>query len=329
MLENRFTRLFGVQHPLVMGGMQWVGRAPLVAAVAEAGALGFLTALTQPTPEELAREIARVRELTDKPFGVNLTILPTMKPPPYAEYRRAIIESGVTIVETAGHRPQEHVEDLKANGVRIIHKCTAVRHAISAEKMGVDCISIDGFECAGHPGEDDIGGLVLIPVAVDRLSIPVIASGGIADGRGLVAAMALGAEGANMGTRFLATQECAIHDNVKQRIVEASERDTNLIFRSLKNTARVGRNKVSDEVVEILKRPQAEFADVAHLVAGARGREVMEEGDLDNGLYWASMAQGLIHDVPTVAELVHGIMADARAIVGERLPALVPETANA
>ena len=308
-----------------MGGMQWVGRAPLVAAVAETGALGLLTALTQPTPEDLAKEIARTRDMTDKPFGVNLTILPTMKPPPYAEYRRAIIESGIDIVETAGHRPQEHVEDFKANGVRIIHKCTAVRHALSAERMGVDCISIDGFECAGHPGEDDIGGLVLIPACVDKVSIPVIASGGIADGRGLVAAMALGAEGVNMGTRFLATKECEIHDNVKRKILDSSETDTNLIFRSLRNTARVGKNVASDEVVEILKQPEAKFEDVAHLVAGFKGRSVMETGDLDAGLYWASMAQGLIDDIPTVAELVMRIMDEARAIVCERLPGLLAQ----
>ena len=308
-----------------MGGMQWVGRAPLVAAVAETGALGLLTALTQPTPEDLAKEIARTRDMTDKPFGVNLTILPTMKPPPYAEYRRAIIESGIDIVETAGHRPQEHVEDFKANGVRIIHKCTAVRHALSAERMGVDCISIDGFECAGHPGEDDIGGLVLIPACVDKVSIPVIASGGIADGRGLVAAMALGAEGVNMGTRFLATKECEIHDNVKRKILESSETDTNLIFRSLRNTARVGKNVASDEVVEILKQPEAKFEDVAHLVAGFKGRSVMETGDLDAGLYWASMAQGLIDDIPTVAELVSRIMDEARAVVADRLPGLLAQ----
>ncbi|GGD65886.1 nitronate monooxygenase [Erythrobacter arachoides] len=322
-MRNRFTQMVGVEHPIMMGGMQWVGRAPLVAAVAEAGALAVLTALTQPTPEDLTREIANVRERTDKPFGVNLTILPTMQPPPYAEYRRAIIEAGITVVETAGHRPQEHVDDFRANGVKVIHKCTAVRHALSAQRMGVDVISIDGFECAGHPGEDDIGGLVLIPAAADALDIPIIASGGIADGRGLVAAMALGAEGVNMGTRFLATQECAIHENVKDTIVASTERDTNLIFRKLHNTARVGRNSVSDEVVALLDRPDAAFADVAHLVAGAKGRSVMESGDMGAGLYWAGMAQGLIHDVPTVAELVDRIMTEARDVAARRLPALL------
>ncbi|WP_202131541.1 NAD(P)H-dependent flavin oxidoreductase [Aurantiacibacter rhizosphaerae] len=322
-MRNRFTDMFGVEFPIMMGGMQWVGRAPLVAAVAEAGGLAVLTALTQATPEDLTKEIAATRDRTDKPFGVNLTILPTMKPPPYAEYRQAIIEAGITIVETAGHRPQEHVEDFKNNGVKVIHKCTAVRHALSAQRMGVDVISIDGFECAGHPGEDDIGGLILIPAAADALDIPIIASGGIADGRGLVAALALGAEGVNMGTRFLATQECQIHGNVKERIVASTERDTNLIFRNLHNTARVGKNSVSDEVVDLLSRPEAEFQDVAHLVAGARGKNVMEEGNLDDGLYWAGMAQGLIHDVPTVKELLDRIMHDARSISGERLPGLL------
>lgn len=325
-LRTRFTDLFGIEHPIAMGGMQWVGRAPLVAAVANAGALGFLTALTQSTPEELTKEIGRVRDLTDKPFGVNLTILPTMRPPPYAEYRRAIIEAGVTIVETAGHKPQEHVTDLKASGVRVIHKCTAVRHALSAERMGVDAISIDGFECAGHPGEDDVPGLILIPATADRLKIPMIASGGFADGRGLLAALALGADGINMGTRFLATQECCVHENVKQKILASDERDTNLIFRKLHNTARVGKNAVSDEVVQILSQPDSKFEDVAHLVAGQRGKAVMENGDLDAGLYWAGQAQGLIHDIPTVAQLVERVVSQAQALVGERLqPMFAPE----
>lgn len=318
-MRTRFTELMGVEHPIAMGGMQWVGRAPLVAAVAEAGALGFLTALTQPSPEELTKEIGRVRERTDKPFGVNLTILPSMNPPPYAEYRQAIIEAGVTIVETAGNRPHEHVAALKEAGVKVIHKCTAVRHALSAERMGVDAISIDGFECAGHPGEDDIPGLILIPAAADKVTVPMIASGGFGDGRGLAAALALGADGINMGTRFLATKECAIHDNVKQKIVDSDERDTNLIFRSLKNTARVGKNAVSDEVVRILAQPGAKFEDVAHLVAGVKGRAAIESGDLDHGMYWAGMIQGLIHDVPTVAELVQRIVTDAEAIIEQRL----------
>lgn len=321
-LRTRFTELLGVEHPIVQGGMMWVGRAELAAAVSNAGGLGILTALTQPTPDDLRREIDRCRSMTDKPFGVNLTILPSVSPPPYAEYRKAIIDSGVKIVETAGHKPQEHVDDLKAHDVIILHKCTAVRHALSAERMGVDVISIDGFECAGHPGEDDIPGLILIPAAVDRVKIPVIASGGFADGRGLVAALALGAEGINMGTRFCATREAPIHDNIKQFIVANDERATNLIFRKFKNTGRVARNSVSEEVLEISARPDAEFADIRHLVSGAKGREALESGNLDAGLVWAGQVQGLIHDVPSCRELVDAIMRDALAIIEKRLQGL-------
>ena len=271
MLKTRFTEMSGVQHPIVQGGMQWVGRAELVAAVANAGALGFITALTQPTPDDLLKEIKRCREMTDKPFGVNLTILPSINPPPYAEYRRAIIEGGVTIVETAGYKPQEHVDDFKKHGVKVIHKCTAVRHAASAQRMGVDAISIDGFECAGHPGEDDIPGLILIPCAADKITIPMIASGGFGDGRGLAAALALGADGVNMGTRFCATKEAPIHEAFKQQMVDNDERATNLIFRTMHNTARVAKNAISDEVVAAEKRG-AKFEDIKHLVAGVRGR---------------------------------------------------------
>src|SRR5438309_4277829 len=253
MIKTRFTDLVGVEHPIVQGGMQWVGTAELVSAVANAGALGFITALTQPTPEALAKEIARCRAATDKPFGVNLTILPSIKPPPYAEYRQAIIESGIKIVETAGNKPQEHVNEFKKHGIVVVHKCTSVRHALSAERMGVDAISIDGFECAGHPGEDDIPGLVLIPATADKVKIPLIASGGFGDGRGLVAALSLGADGINMGTRFCATVEAPIHARVKQLFVDNDERGTNLIFRSFRNTARVGKNSASDKVVEISK----------------------------------------------------------------------------
>lgn len=322
-ISTPFSRLLGIEHPIVQGGMQWVGRAELAAAVSNAGGLGILTALTQPTPDALAAEIARCRTMTDKPFGVNLTILPTMTPPPYADYRRAIIDSGVRIVETAGSKPQEHVEHFKSNGITVIHKCTAVRHALSAQRMGVDVVSIDGFECAGHPGEDDVPGLVLIPAAVDRLDIPVIASGGIADGRGLAAALALGAQGVNMGTRFCATKEAPIHDNVKRYLVANDERGTNLIFRKLHNTARVGKNSVSDEVVRILRDPDATFADVAPLVRGARGRELLETGNLDAGLVWASQSQGLIHDIPSVAELIERIVGDATRIIERDLRALV------
>lgn len=322
MLKTRFTELFGVQHPIAQGGMQWVGTAELVAAVANAGALGFLTALTQPTPEALTKEIARTQAMTDKPFGINLTILPSIKPPPYAEYRRAIIESNVKIVETAGYKPQEHVDDFKAHGIRIIHKCTAVRHALSAERMGVDAISIDGLECAGHPGEDDIPGLILIPIAADKIKIPMLASGGFADARGLVAALALGADGVNMGTRFCATREAPIHDAFKQAMVAADERSTDLIFRSYRNTARVARNAISQEVLK-LEAQGLPFENVAHLVKGARGREGLISGDLDHGIWTAGLVQGLIGDVPTVKELIDRIIEEAQTLIAKRLAAIV------
>ncbi|WP_219416181.1 NAD(P)H-dependent flavin oxidoreductase [Pseudonocardia nigra] len=318
MITTKFTEAFGIRHPIVQGGMQWVGRAPLVAAVANAGALGFITALTQPTPEDLVREVARCRELTDQPFGVNLTILPAINPPPYAEYREAIISSGVPIVETAGSNPVEHLQHFHAHGIKVIHKCTSVRHAVKAESLGVDAVSIDGFECAGHPGEDDIPGLVLIPAAADRLTIPMIASGGFADARGLVAALALGADGINMGTRFMATVESGIHQNVKDRLVEAGERDTQLIFRQLRNTARVADNAVSREVVARLEAGAA-FEDIRDLVAGTRGVKVYETGDIDRGIWSAGMVQGLIRDIPTCEELVSRIVGEASEIIRGRL----------
>ncbi len=319
MLKTRFTELVGVEYPIVQGGMQWVGRAELVAAVANAGALGFITGLTQPTPEDLAKEIARCREMTDTPFGVNLTILPALKPPPYAEYRRAIIESGVKVVETAGYNPGEHISDFKQHGIKVIHKCTAVRHALTAERIGADAISIDGFECAGHPGEDDIPGLILIPAAADKVKIPMIASGGFADGRGLVAALALGAEGINMGTRFMCTVESPIHQKIKEQIVANDERATDLIFRTLKNTARVAKNAVSQEVVAIERKGGATIDDIKHLVAGARGKVVYEAGDPDHGIWSAGMVQGLIHDIPTCAQLVQNIVRQAEEIISRRL----------
>ncbi|RJG56152.1 nitronate monooxygenase [Sphingobium terrigena] len=318
-IRTRFTDLCGIEHPIVQGGMMWVGRAELAAAVSNAGGLGILTALTQPTPDDLRREIERCRTMTDKPFGVNLTILPSVNPPPYAEYRKAIIDSGVKIVETAGHKPQEHVDDFKAHGVIVVHKCTAVRHALSAQRMGVDAISIDGFECAGHPGEDDIPGLILIPAAADKLTIPMIASGGFGDGRGLAAALALGADGINMGTRFCATVEAPIHDNVKQFLVDNDERGTNLIFRKFHNTGRVAKNSVSDQVVEISLREGAVFQDIQPLVSGAKGRVALETGDLDAGLVWAGQVQGLIHDIPTCEALIKRIVGDAEAIIRGRL----------
>lgn len=329
MLKTRFTEAFGVEYPIAQGGMQWVGKAQLVAAVANAGALGFVTALTQPSPEELAREIQRTKDLTDKPFGVNITILPTINPPPYAEYRRAIIEGGVKVVETAGYKPQEHVDDFKAHGIKVIHKCTAVRHALSAERMGVDAISIDGFECAGHPGEDDIPGLILIPAAANKVKVPMLASGGFADGRGLVAALALGADGVNMGTRFCVTKEAQIPDSFKERMVANDERQTDLIFRTLHNTARVMKNKVSEEVVSIERAGGAKFEDVQHLVAGKRGVAAMERGDTDDGIWSAGMVQGLIDDVPSVKELVDRIVAEAEEIIEGRLASMISRYAEA
>lgn len=313
MIRTKFTEVFGIKHPIVQGGMQWVGRAELVAAVANAGALGMITALTQPTPEDLSKEIARTRDLTDQPFGVNLTILPSITPPPYDEYRHAIAEAGIKIVETAGSNPEPHMEFFRSNGIKVLHKCTSVRHAVKAQAVGVDGISIDGFECAGHPGEDDIPGLVLIPAAADKITIPMIASGGFADGRGLAAALVLGADGVNMGTRFMCTAESPIHEDIKRKIVESTERDTVLMFRPLRNTARVARNAVSEEVVQILDDGGA-FPDVQHLVAGARGRTVYEDGDAEAGVWSVGMVQGLINDIPTAGDLIERIMADAQGL---------------
>ena len=324
--RNRVTELLDIRHPIVQGGMMWVGRAELASAVSNAGGLGTLTALTQPTPDDLRREIDRCRSMTDKPFAVNLTILPSVNPPPYAEYRQAIIESGVRIVETAGNKPQEHVEAFKSHGLTVIHKCTAVRHAVSAQRMGVDIISIDGFECAGHPGEDDIPGLVLIPATADQVSIPIIASGGIGDGRGLAAAMALGAEGVNMGTRFCATQEAPIHDAIKSFLVNNDERSTNLIFRRFHNTGRVARNSVSDEVVRLSQAPGATFEDIRGYVSGAKGREALETGNLDAGLVWAGQIQGLIRDIPTCEVLIERMVSDARNIIDRRLSGMLAQS---
>jgi NADH:quinone reductase (non-electrogenic) len=322
MLRTRFTEMFGIEHPITQGGMQWVGRAELVSAVANAGALGFLTALTQPTPEALAKEIERCRSMTDRPFGVNLTILPSINPPPYAEYRQAIVESGVKVVETAGSNPADHMPYFKAHDVKVIHKCTSVRHALKAEAAGVDVVSVDGFECAGHPGEDDIPGLVLLPSAADVIKIPMIASGGIADGRGLAAALALGADGVNMGTRFLCTEEAPVHRAVKEAIVAQTINDTQLIFRTLNNTARVSDNSVSRKVVEILDAGGT-FPDVRELVAGARGRTVYELGDTEAGIWFVGMVQGLIKDIPTVAQAVGNIVEQAESIIGNRLTGLL------
>ena len=322
-MTNRLTDMLGIRYPIVQGGMQWVGYAEMAAAVSNAGGLGTLTALSQPDPDALTKEIARTREMTDAPFAVNLTVLPSINPPPYAEYVDAIVESGVKIVETAGQSPREFVETFKANGIRILHKCTQVRHALSAQKSGVDVISIDGFECAGHPGEKDIPNLLLVPLAVRALDIPVIASGGIGEGRGLAAAMAMGADGINMGTRFCATKEAPIHDNIKRALVEATEHDTRLIFRTMNNTARVLANAISDEVVATEQREGGcEFEDIRHLVAGQRGKAALEAGEVDNGVITAGPVIGLIDDIPSCAELIERMMGEARRHLSDGLAAL-------
>ena len=321
-LSTPVTRLLGITHPIVQGGMMWVGTAELAAAVSEAGGLGTITALTYPTPQALAEAITRCRQLTSRPFAVNLTLLPSLNPPPYAEYRRVILDQGVGIVETAGHNPAEHVAEFKAHGLIVIHKCTAVRHALSAQRMGVDAVSIDGFECAGHPGEEDVPGLVLIPAAVDALDIPVIASGGIGDGRGLAAALALGAGAVNMGTRFCATMEAPIHDGIKRFLVESDERQTDLILRSYRNTARVARNAVS-QAVRAAEAQGQPFEAVAALVKGARGREGLANGDPQHGVVSAGQVMGLIHDIPTCANLLSRMVGEAEAIIRERLAGML------
>lgn len=318
--KTRITEMLGIQHPIVQGGMQGVGTADMASAVSNAGGLGIITALTQPSPAALREEIERCRSLTDKPFGVNLTVFPTINSPDYNAYADAVVESGVRIMETAGTPAVREIwERVKRHGVTILHKCTAVRHAVSAEKAGCDIISIDGFECAGHPGEDDIPGLILIPAAADKVKIPMLASGGFGDGRGLVAALSLGAEGINMGTRFCATQEAPIHPNVKQAYIDNDERGSNLIFRSFKNTARVGKSAVSDEVVRRLAQPGAKFEDVKELVAGEAGRDMLKTGDMSKGIFWAGMIQGLIHDIPTCQVLIDRIIAEAEQIIDQRL----------
>lgn len=322
MFKTRITEMFGVESPILMGGMTGVGYGELVAAVANAGALGFITAHMFQTGEELLAEIEKTRALTDKPFGVNLTLLPSINPIPYDDYREAIIASGIKIVETAGRAPTDHLPRFKEAGVKVIHKCTSVRHSVSAVRKGVDVISIDGFECAGHPGEDDVGLVVLLPATVDALpDVPIIASGGMADGRSLVAALALGADAVNMGTRFLATREAKVHPNMKQRIVDSTELDTVLVGRNLRNTARVARNAVSEKVVEIQRDPTTTFDDVRELMSGARARAAVDKnGDLDGGIWSTGQSQALIHDIPTCEELIRNIMAQARA-VRERIAA--------
>ena len=319
MLKTRITDLFGIEHPVIQGGMQWVGYAELVSAVSNAGALGILTALTQPTPEDLAKEIERTREMTDKPFGVNLTVLPTINPPPYEEYAQAIVGSGIKIVETAGRSPEPFMNLFKEYDVKVIHKCTSVRHALKAQSVGVSAITIDGFECAGHPGEDDIPSLVLLPQASEALDVPVAGCGGFSDAKSLVAALALGGEAIVMGTRFMATKEAGIHQNVKDKMTEADELSTNLMFRTMHNTARVFKNSVSDQVVEIESTGTATFEDIKDLVAGQRGRVVFEKGDLEHGIWSAGISVARVKDVLSCKEMVSRLVSDAENIIDERL----------
>jgi NAD(P)H-dependent flavin oxidoreductase YrpB (nitropropane dioxygenase family) len=319
-VKTAITELFGIQHPIIQGGMHYVGFAEMAAAVSNAGGLGIITGLTQKTPELLAKEIARCRDMTDKPFGVNLTFLPTLSAPPYPEYIAAIREGGIKAVETAGRSPEAYMPALKAAGIRVIHKCTSVRHSLKAEKIGCDAVSVDGFECGGHPGEDDIPNMILLPRAADELKIPFVASGGMADGRSLVGALAMGAAGMNMGTRFVATKEAPVHDNVKQALVKATELDTVLVMRALRNTERVLKNKGVNELLEIEREKGANLKidDILDQVAGVYPK-VMVDGEMDAGAWSCGMVVGLIHDIPTVKELIDRIMAEAEAIIRQRL----------
>jgi len=324
-MKTKITELFGIKHPIIQGGMHYVGFAELAAAVSNAGGLGIITGLTQETPADLAREIGRCHEMTDKPFGVNLTFLPTVSSPDYPGYVDAIIDGGIKIVETAGQNPQEYLPKLQHAGVKVIHKCTSVRHALKAEKIGCDAVSVDGFECGGHPGEDDIPNMILLPRAAEELKIPFVASGGMADARSLVAALALGAEGINMGTRFIATKEAPVHKNVKQAIIAASELDTRLVMRPLRNTERVLNNPA---VEKILKKEEElgkniKFNDIIDEVAGIYPKAMME-GDINSGAWSCGMVAGLIHDIPTCEQLVSRIMSEAEALIRSRLVGLLP-----
>jgi NAD(P)H-dependent flavin oxidoreductase YrpB (nitropropane dioxygenase family) len=327
-MNTRITELFGIEHPIVQGGMHYVGFAELASAVSNAGGLGIITGLTQRTPDALAGEIRRCREMTDRPFGVNLTFLPAVTPPDYRGYVDAIIDGGVTIVETAGNNPQQWLPALKAAGVKVIHKCTSVRHARKAQSIGCDAVSVDGFECGGHPGEDDVPNFILLPRAAEELTIPFVASGGMADGRSLVAALALGADGINMGTRFIATKEAPVHDRVKQALVAASELDTRLVMRPLRNTERVLKNAAVERVLEKERAlgPALTFADIEEDVSGVYPR-ILQQGELDAGVWSCGMVAGLIHDIPTVRELIDRIMAQAEAIIRGRLEPAVTATA--
>jgi nitronate monooxygenase len=318
MLKTRITELFGIERPIIQGGLMWIARSELASAVANAGGIGFMTALTFPEAEGLRAEIRKCREMTDKPFGVNLTFLPSLRPIDYPAYITVCIEEGIKFIETAGRNPEPYMEQIKSAGIKVVHKCTSVRHAVKAEKIGCDVVSIDGFEAAGHPGEDDVTSLVLIPLTRDAISLPIIASGGFADGRGLVGALGLGADGMNMGTRFVATKEAPVHDNVKQALVDHGERDTRLIMRTLRNTERVLHNKTVDKVLEIESKGDTKIEDIVPFVSGLVGKEMLEDGDMEKGVLSAGQCMGFIRDIPTCRELLDRIMAEAEEIINEK-----------
>lgn len=319
-MKTRITELFGIEHPIIQGGMHYVGLADLAAAVSNAGGLGIITGLTQKTPADLANEIARCKDMTDKPFGVNLTFLPSFAAPPYPEYIEAIVKGGVKIVETAGRSPEAYMPALKDAGIKVIHKCTSVRHSLKAQRIGCDAVSVDGFECGGHPGEDDIPNMILLPRAAEELEVPFVASGGMGNAQQLVAALALGADGINMGTRFMVTKEAPIHQNVKDAIIAASELDTRLIMRPLRNTERVLDNPAVEKVLEIEREKGAntKIEDIVALVGGVYPK-VMQEGDMDAGAWSCGMVAGLIHDNPTCKELIDRLMSEAEEIIRGRL----------
>ena len=323
MIKTRITELFGIERPIVQGGLMWSARAELASAVANAGGIGFMTALTFQEPEDLRAEIRKCRQMTNKPFGVNLTFLPSLRTIDYPAYIKVCVEEGIEFIETAGRNPEPYMAQLKSAGMKVVHKCTSVRHAIKAEKIGCDAVSIDGFEAAGHPGEDDVTSLILIPLTRDAIKIPIIASGGFADGRGLVGCLGLGADGMNMGTRFVATREAPVHANVKQALVAHGERDTRLIMRTLRNTERVMHNQTVDKVLEIESRGNTKIEDIVPYVSGLVGKEMLADGQMDKGVLSAGQSMGFIRDIPTCRELLDRIMKAAEEIIREKFSQVI------
>ena len=323
MLKTRITDLFNIERPIVQGGLMWIARSELASAVGNAGGIGFMTALTFSEPEGLRAEIRKCREMTDKPFGINLTFLPSLRQPDYPAYIDVCIQEGIRFIETAGRNPEPYMDQLKSAGIKVIHKCTSVRHAVKAEKIGCDAVSIDGFEAAGHPGEDDVTSLILIPLTRDAIDLPIIASGGFGDGRGLVGALGLGADGINMGTRFVATREAPVHPNVKQALVEHSERDTRLIMRTLRNTERVMHNSIVDKVLEIESKGNTQIEDLIPFVSGLVGKEMLEQGQMQKGILAAGQTMGFVKDIPTCQELLDRIMTEAKQIIKEKFSQVI------